>query len=63
MRTKGAKGKKPAKEKITSMRIEEWKLNDYKEMAERFEMSLTELFQVGANLYIKQRLEEENAQQ
>lgn len=63
MRTKGAKGKKPAKEKMTVMRIEEWKLNDYKEKAKKFEISLTELFQLGANLYIKQRLEEEKAQQ
>lgn len=60
MRTKGALGRKPRKDKRVNVRMEEWQLLLLKRHAEFCEMSLSELMIAGAFLYYERELFKDN---
>ena len=55
MRTKGALGRKPRKDKQVNVRIEDWQLEQLKDYAEYCQMSLSELMIAGAKLYYQRQ--------
>lgn len=55
MRTKGALGRKPRKDKQINVRIQDWELEQLKDYAEYCQMTLSELMIAGAKLYYQRQ--------